>query len=97
MNKIKKIAMLAATALLSVGMAACSGGATAPSPAQSSAAPSGPKSGTLTVWCWDPTFNIYAMKEAAKIYQKDNPDVKVNVVETPWDDLQAKLDKLITS
>lgn len=94
MNKIKKIAMLAATALLSVGMAACSGGATAPSPAQSSAASTGPKSGTLTVWCWDPAFNIYAMKEAAKIYQKDNPDVKVNVVETPWDDLQTKLTTL---
>ena len=24
----------------------------------------------LTVWCWDPTFNIYAMNEAAKIYAK---------------------------
>ena len=97
MNKFKKLAVLAATALLSVGMAACSGGASAPSPAQTSAAPSGPKTGTLTVWCWDPTFNIYAMKEAAKIYQKDNPDVKVNVVETPWDDLQTKLTTLAQS
>lgn len=94
MNKFKKLAVLAATALLSIGMAACSGGAAAPSPAQTSAAASGPKTGTLTVWCWDPTFNIYAMKEAAKIYQKDNPDVKVNVVETPWDDLQTKLTTL---
>ena len=22
----------------------------------------------ITVWCWDPLFNIYAMEEAAKIY-----------------------------
>jgi lactose/L-arabinose transport system substrate-binding protein len=46
---------------------------------------------TLTVWCWDPTFNVYAMNEAAKIYQKERPNVKVNVVETAWDDIQQKL------
>ena len=46
---------------------------------------------TLTVWCWDPAFNIYAMNEAAKIYKADHPNVTVNVVETPWNDLQQKL------
>lgn len=46
---------------------------------------------TLTVWCWDPTFNINAMHEAEKIYQVDHPDFKLNVVETPWDDVQTKL------
>ena len=25
---------------------------------------------TLTVWCWDPTFNVYAMKQAEAAYQK---------------------------
>ena len=24
---------------------------------------------TLTVWCWDPAFNLYAMEEAAKVYR----------------------------
>lgn len=43
---------------------------------------------TLTVWCWDPTFNIYAMETAAKYYQQDHPDVNIEVVETAWDDLQ---------
>lgn len=46
---------------------------------------------TLTVWCWDPNFNIYAMKEAAKVYKAINPDVTINIVETPWNDLQQKL------
>jgi lactose/L-arabinose transport system substrate-binding protein len=46
---------------------------------------------TLTVWCWDPNFNIYAMNEAAKIYRRDHPNVTINVVETPWDDVQQKL------
>lgn len=45
----------------------------------------------ITVWCWDPLFNIYAMQEAAKIYSKINPDVTINIVETPWDDVQTKL------
>lgn len=52
---------------------------------------------TLTVWCWDPAFNIYAMEEAGKVYQKDHPDFKVNVVETPWEDLQTKLTTAATS
>ncbi|MBN9106127.1 MAG: sugar ABC transporter substrate-binding protein [Propionibacteriaceae bacterium] len=96
MNKVRKIASLALLVPLSIALAACGSGA-APAPTAGDTAASGPKSGTLTVWCWDPTFNIYAMKEAAKIYAKDNPDVKVNVVETPWDDLQTKLTTLAQS
>ena len=46
---------------------------------------------TLTVWCWDPAFNIYSMKEAEKLYQKDHPDFVLNVIETPWDDVQTKI------
>jgi lactose/L-arabinose transport system substrate-binding protein len=56
------------------------------------AAPADPNAPvTITVWCWDPSFNVYAMNEAAKIYKKDHPNVTVNVVETPWDDVQQKL------
>ncbi|WP_425954819.1 ABC transporter substrate-binding protein [Xylanimonas sp. McL0601] len=52
---------------------------------------------SLTVWAWDPNFNIYAMNEAAKIYKKDHPDFTLKVVETPWDDLQTKLTTLAQS
>ena len=97
MNRFSKMAALAVTALLSVGMAACSGGATATSPAATSATSTGPKSGKLTVWAWDPTFNIYAMKEAEKIYQKDHPGFKLDIQETPWDDLQTKLTTIAQS
>lgn len=51
----------------------------------------------LTVWCWDPAFNLYAMNEAAKVYQEAHPDFKLNVVETPWDDLQTKLTTMAMS
>lgn len=50
---------------------------------------------TLTVWAWDQSFNIYAMKEAEKIYQEDHPDFKLNIVETPWDDMQTKLGTIV--
>ncbi len=52
---------------------------------------------TLTVWCWDPAFNINAMEKAEAIYQKDHPDFKLNIVETPWDDVQTKLTTAATS
>jgi len=52
---------------------------------------------TLTVWCWDPAFNIYAMQEAEKVYQKTNPDFKLNIVETPWADIQTAMTVAATS
>lgn len=57
----------------------------------------GENSEELTVWCWDPTFNIYAMQEAEKLYQKDHPDFKLNIVETPWPDVQTKVIAAATS
>lgn len=52
---------------------------------------------TLTVWAWDPTFNIYALEEAEKLYQVDHPDFELDIVETAWDDLQPKLTTLAQS
>ena len=46
---------------------------------------------TLTVWTWDPKFNIYAMQEAEKFYQKDHPDFKLNIVEIQSDDIETKI------
>ena len=47
--------------------------------------------GTVVVWCWDPAFNLFAMEEAAKIYKAINPNFEIDIVETPWDDLQTAL------
>lgn len=46
---------------------------------------------SLTVWCWDPAFNLYAMKEAAKVYQQDHPNFTLDVVEVPWNDIQTRI------
>ncbi len=47
----------------------------------------------VTVWCWDPAFNIFAMQEAEKDYNAKHPEnpIKLNIVDTPWPDVQAKI------
>jgi lactose/L-arabinose transport system substrate-binding protein len=85
-TKMKKLCLLGIILLIGIVSLFAGGGA------QQGTAPTDPNAPvTITVWCWDPTFNIYAMNEAAKIYRKDHPNVTVNVVETPWDDVQQKL------
>ncbi len=46
---------------------------------------------TLTVWCWDPNFNVYAMKQAEAIYQKDHPNFKLNIQEKVYTDIEQSL------
>ncbi len=46
---------------------------------------------TLTVWAWDKNFNIPALLEAERIYQKDHPDFKLNIVENVYTDIEVKL------
>jgi lactose/L-arabinose transport system substrate-binding protein len=33
----------------------------------------------ISVWCWDPNFNVFAMREAEKIYRRDHPNVSLDV------------------
>ena len=51
----------------------------------------------LTVWAWDKAFNIYAMEEAAKIYQADHPEFELEVTEVSWNDVQTKLGTIVGS
>ncbi|MCD7954845.1 MAG: ABC transporter substrate-binding protein [Lachnospiraceae bacterium] len=74
--KLKKILSVAMTAAMVAGLACV------PVSADE-------ESNTLTVWCWDPAFNIYAMEEAEKVYQEINPDFTLEIVETAWDDVQT--------
>jgi len=105
---MKKFLSLATAALMLVSLAACGGSPAAtpaPTPAQSGsdsaqATPAGTAStgsDSLTVWCWDPSFNIYAMQEAEKIYQQTDPNFSLNIVETSWDDIQTKLTTAATA
>lgn len=45
---------------------------------------------TLTIWCWDPNFNGFSMKQAAAVYNKTHPDVTITIVDIPQD-IDAKI------
>lgn len=106
----KVIAILLALTMV-LAMAACAAPAAPAAPAAEAPAAEAPAAeapaaeapaaaegdNTLTVWCWDPAFNLYAMEEAAKVYQQDHPEFVLNIVETPWEDIQTKVTTAATS
>lgn len=47
--------------------------------------------GKLTVWCWDPAFNINAMNVAGEIYKADHPNFELEIVEMAQEDIYQKL------
>lgn len=52
---------------------------------------------TLTVWCWDPAFNMNAMEKAAEVYKKEHPDFELEIIETQSDELQTKVETAVLS
>ena len=51
----------------------------------------------ITIWCWDPNFNVAIMKEAGARYTKTHPDVTFNVVDLAKLDVELKLQTTLTS
>lgn len=51
----------------------------------------------LTIWTWDPNFNVKAMNIAAEAYQADNPDFKINIIENAQEDVVQKLNTSLSS
>ncbi len=53
---------------------------------------------TLTVWTWDPEFNVYAIKKAAEIYAANGHEgFTVEVEEVLSDDIEARLTTAISA
>ena len=52
---------------------------------------------TLTVWCWDPKFNIYAIETAAELYAKDHEGFGVEVTEILSDDIETMLTTAVSA
>ncbi len=76
------------------GSEGADGGATADTTTQDA----GSGGDSLTVWCWDPQFNIPAMQEAADIYARDyDPGFSVTIVPTLTDDAETGLITAATS
>ena len=47
--------------------------------------------GKVTIWTWDPNFNIAAMKVAKEMYAKINPDVEVVIEEVLSEDIETRV------
>lgn len=54
-------------------------------------------SGKITIWCWDPNFNVAIMEEAAARYTKANPKVEIEVVSMAKEDVEQKLNTILAS
>lgn len=52
---------------------------------------------TLTVWTWDPNFNVYAINKAAEIYAKDHEGFKVEVSEVQSDDIETRITTAVSA
>ena len=78
--KLKKVlaCLLAATMAMSMASAMTAGAAS-------------DEDNKLTVWTWDPNFNIYAINKAAEIYAKDHEGFTVEVTEIQSDDIESKI------
>ncbi|WP_211747106.1 ABC transporter substrate-binding protein [Paenibacillus sp. Marseille-Q4541] len=90
MRKLPKIlSVLLASAVV---LSACSTGSDGQSSEGSSA-----DTKEITVWAWDPAFNIAAMNKAKEAYAETNPDLKINVVENAQADIVQKLNTGLNS
>lgn len=103
MKKKNTVALAMATAMAATLLAGC-GGTTAASTSTAASTDTATAEAstvdgdeTLTVWAWDPNFNIYALKQAEAIYQKDHPNFKLDIQENTYNDIETKLITAATS
>lgn len=47
--------------------------------------------GKITIWTWDPTFNIKAMQIAKEMYLKDHPDAVIDIQEKLSADIETAI------
>ncbi|MCP3762220.1 extracellular solute-binding protein [Domibacillus sp. A3M-37] len=73
-------------------LSACS-----PSGSDSSSDDTETDSNKVTIWAWDPNFNIAALNMAKEIYEKENPEVEVEIIENAQDDIVQKLNTGLSS
>lgn len=93
MTKGKKIlALLVACMVL---LTACSSGGKGTNTTNSGGGSSAAKE--VTIWAWDPAFNIAALNIAKEAYNAKNPDVKINIVEFAQADIIQKLNTGLNS
>ena len=53
--------------------------------------------GEVTIWCWDPNFNVAIMKEAGARYTAKHPETTFNIVDFAKTDVEQKLQTALSS
>lgn len=76
-------------------LAACSSGADTKETGDNSNSSS--EADSITIWAWDPNFNIKAMNMAKDVYQAENPDAEIKIVENAQADIIQKLNTSLSS
>lgn len=51
----------------------------------------------ITVWAWDPNFNIKALEIAKEYYAEENPDLEVEIITSAQEDIVQKLNTSLSS
>lgn len=87
--KMKKLISLIMVGAMTLSIAACG--------SKKDGAEGGKDDKKITVWAWDAKFNIQAMEEAKALYQKDHPDVEIEIVEIAQEDVVQKLNTNLSS
>ncbi|MFV0381498.1 MAG: ABC transporter substrate-binding protein [Breznakia sp.] len=85
---MKKIFKFFLVAVVALGLVACGG---------SDEKDTSEKGDKVTIWAWDETFNIAALKDAAKIYKDIDPDTEIEIVTMNQDDVVQKLHTSLSS
>lgn len=57
----------------------------------------GGEASKITIWAWDPNFNIKAMNLAKETYAAENPDLEVELIENAQADIIQKLNTGLSS
>lgn len=91
----KLISLLMASILLLAGCSSGSGSNEANGAKEAAAEKEEVKE--ITVWAWDPSFNIAAVEKAKEAYSSINPNIEVKVEEIAQNDVIQKLNSLLNS
>ncbi|RDW22141.1 ABC transporter substrate-binding protein [Oceanobacillus arenosus] len=90
---MKKRLLLLASLITILFIAACSSGDSD----EANGTSNGNEADGITVWAWDPKFNIKALEIAEEAYKAENPDFQLNVIENAQDDIVQKLNTSLSS
>ena len=91
---MKKIIVWLLAAAAAGSLAACAGqegGAQQNAAAEAKGKAEADDGESVSIWCWDETFNIPAAEAAADIYREKAPDFQVEITNLSFDDIVTRL------